>query len=88
MAITELKQRDMDCIHLLDLMADEYWPIVEKLINESINDAKDKVLNAKGEIADYDRGGGQYLKDLLTKFQDMTIIGQKLLQSRSDQNKE
>jgi len=85
----ELKQKDLDCINLFHLIQHEHWHIIEDLIKTNINEAKDRVFDSKGEVADYDRGGGQYLLDFLTELEDMVTIGQKLSdESRSGPNKE
>ncbi len=58
---------------------DPIWIIMKNIILEKIKNARDDCHNAKGEIADFERGEETSLNEFLVAIEAMASNGQKLL---------
>lgn len=58
---------------------DPIWDILRSIILDKINNAKDNCFNAEGQVADFDRGIGTGLQELIVAIEAMANNGQELL---------
>ena len=82
--MTEKEERDLACVKVYGLTIHDSWPILEEIINERLNAAKENLFDSRGEVGDYDRGYGTGMQDLLAVIEDMARTGKELLETRTD----
>ena len=66
---------------------DDDWAIIREIIEEEIERAKTTVFDAKGEIADFDRGWGKGLESLIVSLENTAINGREFLKQEQSRSK-
>jgi hypothetical protein len=81
---TLLTPEQEKCIAIWEIIKSHNWRYIEGLITERIINAKQTVFDAKGEIADFDRGYGTGLQELLNVLDDYSKTGSEILNNEEE----